>query len=600
VSRYARLWLELMRLSFRHEQRMAGGALVAIAGSVAAVAVSAVSARAAVDAAIAHRTGPAVTAAVIAALTYALSLMLRTTVDNLINLTVDRVGRLQLHGGLYLDVSTVEGIDHLERSDYLDRLALLRRTFNGVMSWSWSILTAVERMAELAVMVLLLGTVTPLLGALLVFAVAPVLCDRRGQRVVHEAEVATEESNRLQQELFELSVQASSGKDIRVSGAADEIASRQRAAWDEVAAGRYRAQLRASAARLLGWLVFGAGFVGALGLVTYRTAHGTGSVGDLVLTILVASRLRQAMQAAVTSTMRTTAGARMVHNFLWLRDYVAAERARATGTLAAPPVLRSGLRLDGVSFVYPGTDRAALTDLSVAIPAGTVVAVVGEYGSGKTTLVKLLTRCYRPSAGSIQVDGIDLLDLDASAWRARSSAAFQDFGRFHTTVAESVGLGDVTAPPSRVEAAVRESDAHSLVSRLPKGLSTQLGVHLGGVDLSEGQWQRIALARAAMRTDPVLFVLDEPTASLDAPSEEAIYAHHMTRARDIAARTGAITVIVSHRFSTVAGADLILVLHEGRLVESGGHAELLRAGGRYADLYGLQATAYARSAGSVE
>src|SRR5262249_19520436 len=152
---------------------------------------------------------------------------------------------------------------------------------------------------------------------------------------------------------------------------------------------------------------------------------------------------------------------------------------------------------DAVSFVYSGADKPALTDVSITIPAGTVVAVVGEYGSGKTTLVKLLTRCYRPSAGTIAVDGTDLLDLDVVGWRERSSGAFQDFGRFHTTVAESVGLGDVTAPPSRVEAAVQESDAQALVARLPAGLSTQLGVHLGGVDLSEGQWQRIALARAA-------------------------------------------------------------------------------------------------------
>jgi ATP-binding cassette subfamily B protein len=594
VNRYARLWVEMMSLSWRHERRLTASALAAIVGSVAAVAGSAIAARSAVDATIAHRTGLAVATAVAAALAYALSLMLSNTVDSLVNITFDRLGRLQLHGALHLDISTVEGIDHLERSDYLDRLGLLRRTSGGVTAWAWSIVTAAARVVELAIMVLLLGTITPLLATLLVFAVAPVLCDRRGQRVVHDAEVATEEAHRLQQDLFDLSVQAGSGKDIRVSGAAELIAGRQRAAWDEAMAGRYRAQARASGWRLLGWLVFASGFVGALGLVTYRTAHGAGSVGDLVLTILVASSLRQAMQGAVASTMRTTAAARMVRTFLWLRDYVGAQRARATGTRPAPPVLRTGLRLDGVSFVYSGTDRPALTDVSITIPAGTVVAVVGEYGSGKTTLVKLLTRCYRPSAGRIFIDGVNLLDLDATAWRARSSAAFQDFGRFHTTVGESVGLGDVTAPPSRVEAAVRESDAQALVARLPQGLSTQLGVHLGGVDLSEGQWQRIALARAAMRTDPVLFVLDEPTASLDAPSEEAIYAHHMSRARDIAARTGAITVIVSHRFSTVAGADLILVLHEGRLVESGGHAELLRSGGRYAELYGMQATAYSR------
>ena len=277
MSRYARVWAELMRLSWRHERRLTAGALAGIVGSVAAVAASAVAARYAVEATIAHRTGVAVATAAGAALAYALSLMLRHTVDDLVNLTFDRLGRLQLHGALYLDISTVEGIEHLERSDYLDRIALIRRTPGGVASWAWSILTAAARVAELAVMVLLLGTITPLLATLLVFAVAPVLCDRRGQRVVHDAEVATEESHRLQQELFDLSVQAGGGKDLRVSGASGEIAARQRAAWDEVAAGRYRAQVLASGWRLLGWLVFAAGFLGALGLVTYRTAHGAGS-----------------------------------------------------------------------------------------------------------------------------------------------------------------------------------------------------------------------------------------------------------------------------------------------------------------------------------
>jgi ABC-type multidrug transport system fused ATPase/permease subunit len=223
-----------------------------------------------------------------------------------------------------------------------------------------------------------------------------------------------------------------------------------------------------------------------------------------------------------------------------------------------------------------------------------VVAIVGEFGSGKTSLVKLLTKFYRPDEGRILVDGVPLSDVDTQSWRARTSAAFQDFGRFQLRFAETVGLGDLPhlEDAERVAQAIDAADARELVNRLPDGAQTQLGTAFDGVELSEGQWQKTALARASMRQEPLLFVLDEPTASLDAPSEHAILERYMQRARALAAQTGAITVIVSHRFSTVTGADQILVLDGGRLVEHGTHDELLALGGRYAGLYGIQATAY--------
>jgi ATP-binding cassette subfamily B protein len=285
-------------------------------------------------------------------------------------------------------------------------------------------------------------------------------------------------------------------------------------------------------------------------------------------------------------------GRRIVEPYLWLRDYAAAPSD--PGERPAPTTLADGIALDGVGFTYPGTDHAALDGISCHLPGGAVVAIVGEYGSGKTTLVKLLTKLYRPDRGRILIDGVDLASLATDGWRARLSAAFQDFGRFHIRFGDAVGIGDLPwrDDAGRVLAAVDAADAASLVERLPDGLDTQLGREFDGVELSEGQWQKTALARASMREAPLLFVLDEPTASLDAPSEQEIFERYLARARELAGRTNAITVIVSHRFSTVAGADLILVMDGGRLVEQGTHEELLAAEGRYADLYQIQADAY--------
>ena len=415
------------------------------------------------------------------------------------------------------------------------------------------------------------------------------------ERAVSRAETATAESYRLQQHLFDLATQAGTGKEVRVAGAGEQLAARQAAAWDHAVRARTRAQVTASLWTVTGWFVFSLGFTAGLAAVIYRVAHGHGSPGDIVLAITVAVTLLQSVQTTVSGTTTATAARRVVEPYLWLRDYIEAERVRADGTGPAPAALTRGIALEGLTFRYPGAARPALDDVSILLPAGSVVAVVGEYGSGKTTLVKLLTKLYRPESGTIRVDGTPLAELDTAGWRAATSAAFQDFGRYRTRLAETVGLGDVPYldDRARTAAALTAADADTFVARLPEGQETQLGRALGGVDLSEGQWQKTALARASMRPGPLLFVLDEPTASLDAPSEQEIFQHSMARARELAARAGAVTVIVSHRFSTVAGADLILVLDKGKLVEYGPHAELLAAGGRYADLYGLQAAAYA-------
>jgi ATP-binding cassette, subfamily B, bacterial len=272
----------------------------------------------------------------------------------------------------------------------------------------------------------------------------------------------------------------------------------------------------------------------------------------------------------------------------WLEDYAAAMERDVDAPV--PRRLERGIRLEGVSFAYPGADRMVLEDVDLLLEPGSVVGVVGENGAGKSTLVKLLCGMYRPTHGRITVDGVDLVRIQNLAWRSRLSGAFQDFFRFELLARQSVGLGDLPrlddAPA--VRAAVGRAGAGDVVAGLPSGLDTQLGPSWrGGVDLSFGQWQKLALARGFMRDDVHVLVLDEPTAALDAETEHALFERYAAAARD-----DRITILVSHRFSTVRMADFIVVLDGARVVESGTHEALLARGGQYAQLYTIQAEAY--------
>jgi ATP-binding cassette subfamily B protein len=259
-----------------------------------------------------------------------------------------------------------------------------------------------------------------------------------------------------------------------------------------------------------------------------------------------------------------------------------------------PAVLRRGITLREVSFGYPPDGALVLDGVDVHLPAGAAVALVGENGAGKTTLVKLLTGMYQPTAGQVLLDGVPLADLDLAAWRERTAATFQDFVRFELLVGEAVGVGDLPRidQTAALSEALERADATAVAASLPEGLDTRLGRSFtGGQELSGGQWQRLALARGMMRDLPLLLILDEPTASLDAITEAALFERYLS-ARQLASRSGAITLLVSHRFSTVRMADLIVVLDQGRIAASGDHASLIRAGGLYAELYELQARAY--------
>jgi len=235
-----------------------------------------------------------------------------------------------------------------------------------------------------------------------------------------------------------------------------------------------------------------------------------------------------------------------------------------------------------------------LRDVTLYLPAGSVVALVGENGAGKSTLVKLLAGLYRPTSGRVLVDGADLASFDLSSWRSRLSGAFQDYAQLEFTAGVAVGVGDVANvdDEERVRRALHDSASDDILATLPSGLGTQLGATWpDGVDLSGGQWQRLAIARGMMRADPLLLVLDEPTAALDPATEHALFERYAHAARAARGR-GSVTLLVTHRFSTVAAADLVVVLDRGRVIETGSHHELMAARGHYAELYELQAQGY--------
>lgn len=604
MTGYLRVWRELLRMSLRRLPVLTTVMLAVMIVNMAVPAGTALALRNVVDASAARHVAAAAAAAAGAGVVYVLGGMFGNLIAWMRLLLVERIGLTDVDRQIIGSISGIEGIGHLERSDYLDRVTVLRKSAWGLTDSVWAALQSAFGVGQAAITLIVLGRVSPWLLFLLVFAALPLWFDQRGRIGVARAETGSAEDFRLQRHLFSMATSATTGKEIRVSGSAAELVARQAAAWDAAIRMRTRARIIAALWRVGGWAAFAAGFAAALALVVWRAAHGHGSVGDVVLTVTVANSLRMSVYTVVNKSAAAAGYRRLLDPFLWLRAYAARERAAATGLpgagLAPLARLRTGIVLSDLSYTYPGTTHPAVAGVSITLPAGSVVAVVGEYGSGKTTLVKLLCKFYTPSAGTITVDGTNLAALDTVSWWSGVSAAFQDFGRYSTTFREAVELGSLNGTDRHglpgddaVLTAIGAADADDLLARLPDGLGTELGAKFGGIELSEGQWQKTALARACMRPLPILLVLDEPTASLDAPSEHAIFRHHMARARAIGQAAGTITIIVSHRFSTVAGADLILVMDSGQLVEAGPHSELIAAGGRYAELYGIQAAAYA-------
>jgi ATP-binding cassette subfamily B protein len=486
--------------------------------------------------------------------------------------------------------ASVATIAHHERPDYLDRLAMLRDQVFVLDHMYMSLFSTCGWILRLGVTVTLLASVHWSLMLLAVFALPTVFTSTWRPAVERVAMERGAQADRLARHLFTTATTAPPGKEVRVTGIGGRLVTERRDAWERgyrpIAAVRWGSASWHTAA----WAIFAGAYVAA---IVFVASALDAPAGDVLLVLAAGARL-SAYIGATVGELGFLRGFWMdgSRRLAWLEDYAAAVAAAAD--LAIPERLEDGIRLEHVSFAYPGTSRLVLDDVSLFLPAGAVVAIVGENGAGKTTLVKLLAKMYEPSSGVILVDGQPLARMPADDWRERMAGAFQDFFRFEFRARHTVGLGDVTRIDSEpaVAGAVERAGASDVVARLGSGLDTQLGpTWPGGVEVSFGQWQKLALARGFMRDRPLLLVLDEPTAALDAETEHALFERYAAAARHVD-DAGRITVLVSHRFSTVRMADLIVVLDGARLVELGTHEALVAQRGQYAELYQIQAAAY--------
>ncbi len=323
----------------------------------------------------------------------------------------------------------------------------------------------------------------------------------------------------------------------------------------------------------------------AYGWIVLAAISGQISLGEMTMYLIVFRQGQSTFSAALTSI------GGMYEDNLYLAnlyEFLEQPMPQSQGRITQG-IVQDGIRFEQVSFCYPGSQIPVLTNISLHLPLGEKLAIVGENGSGKTTLIKLLTNLYTPTSGRILLDGVDLRDWDIDVLRRRIGVIFQNFVQYQFIVGENVGVGDVTHLNDRKEweIAANKGMATPFIETLPKKFDTQLGKWFkGGQELSGGQWQKIALARAFMRSNADILILDEPTAAMDAEAEMNIFNHFRSLTQD------KMVVLISHRFSTVRMADKIIVMANGAIIEQGSHEQLIAADGRYAHLFSLQAAGY--------
>ena len=513
----------------------------------------------------------------------------------------DLIGRLStlvdgLVADLYSNAASLRLMRHaaaldlaqFEDSAQQDRLERARRQVTGRTGLISQVFGQGQALVTLLSFAAGVAVYTPWLIVLIAAALVPAFLNeahftRAGYRL---AWMRTPERRRIDY-LRYLGASVESAKEVKLFGLNGYITDLYAGLADKVVADN-----RALAIRRAGW----GGAFAALGTLAYyaayavivwRTVAGGFSIGDLAFLAGAFQRLRGLIEGLLLGFTQIAGQTQYLED---LFSFFAIEPAIRSPKhpVPMPETIRQGLAFEDVGFRYPGADTWAVRHLSFTLAADETLALVGENGAGKTTIVKLMTRLYDPTEGRILLDGLPLSAYDLDKLRARIGAIFQDFVRFDLTAGENVAVGRIEArdDAERIGRAASRGLADGVIARLPEGYDQPLGKRFeGGVDLSGGEWQKIALSRAYMR-DAEILILDEPTAALDARAEYDVF----RRFRDLSA--GRSTMLISHRFSTVRMADRILVLEDGRVLESGTHDALLAIGGRYAELFELQAAGY--------
>jgi ATP-binding cassette, subfamily B, bacterial len=560
--------------------------------------------RAIVDGAVGHDTGRIVTGLIITAIAFPGGWVLQL-IGGALNSKLTDLANLRL--GLRIGTLTCDApfLEHFERPEYLTEIDALRERRRTLAAAPAQTLGMIRSGIQFIGAAVLLALVWPPLIVVPLLAIAPALADRKAAKVEKRSDDELADRRRLLDDLFSLASTAGPARELRTFGVTEGLLARHTRLGDEVNARALRSAHVAALWEATGWVVYAAGFATAIVALVLRAAHGDASPGAVVEVVSLLRRAQRQVTGATTSAGSFATAATTADRLLWLEDYVAG-LAPGAG-LDAPAGLRDGIRFEHVSFTYPGQETPALHDVCLTLHAGSTVAVVGENGAGKSTLIKLLTGMYRPTSGRITIDGQDLAAISPQRWRAATTGAFQDFVRFAMPLGDGVGIGDLPRICDReaVLSAIHRAGAEVAAGSEEEGqaeaggglgLGTLLGPYVGGRALSGGQWQRLALARGLMRDRPLLTVLDEPTASLDALSEAALFARYRDAAQGAAAQAqqggATITVLVSHRFGTVHMADQIFVMDEGRVAESGDHLALIGRDGIYAELFALQAAGY--------
>jgi ATP-binding cassette subfamily B protein len=491
----------------------------------------------------------------------------------------------------FIDVAgTTPTLEIHERASRSDKAAVVRGARGEIGPGFDRLLWLAGAALALIASAVLMASVVPVLAVLPLFAVPMVLATRTADNKRGQAEQRAAPRTRLADHLFTLATTAAPGRETRLFGLAGELRRRYREEWDCAGRDIARTDRRARVPVALAWLLFVLAYATAIVLMVRAGLDGDAALGLVVAAVAVSSQITGQVRSLLIQAVWTLESLRATRTFLDVVGECAQERAAVVPAtpLTVPARLDGGITVEGLSFQYWNRDQPSLNDVNLELPAGAVVALVGENGAGKSTLVKLLSGLYRPSAGRILVDGTDLAQFAPQDWRARITAAFQDPVHIEMSLQDTIGLGRLEHrdDPERVLEALRTAGGDTLLASLPEGLQTRLGRESwDGKGLSGGQWQTVANARAAMRQAPLLRVLDEPTASLDARAEEWLFQHYA----DLSRHQGGVTVLVTHRLTTARAADLIVVLDGGRVVDVGTHDTLSQADGLYAELFRLQA-----------